>query len=447
MKRRIHGKKSATVIIGAGFGDEGKGLLTDWAAAPFGADALVVRFNGGAQAGHTVVLPDGRRHVHSHFGSGTLSRAPTFLSRYFVNNPLLFNRELIELESKGVKSPVVFADGAGLVTTPYDMLLNRFAEQARGANRHGSCGVGFGETIERCLRPELSTTIADLAAPVRLAKKLEKIRAGWLSRRLAELGVSTLTDEQREMLFAADLKNNFLEAAAAFFESIEIAPSDILRRPAHIVFEGAQGLLLDQDIGWFPHVTRSNTGLKNVVELATEAGLQELEAIYATRCYATRHGAGPLPHELDAPPFEGIRDETNIHNRYQGSLRFALLDLDLLARTIETDVRENGSGKRITLRRALAITCLDQLDADRVTYIRRGRGAETGLEDFIREASRAAGASQTYLSRGSTRQSVSTAEKAGSGKRRAALRQTCPVADKLKIVWPVWPIRHDRNRA
>jgi adenylosuccinate synthase len=407
MTGRIHGKKSATVIIGAGFGDEGKGLLTDWAAAPFGADGLVVRFNGGAQAGHTVVLPDGTRHVHSHLGSGALAGAATFLSRFFVSNPLLFEREIAELEKKGASSPVVLADPSGLVTTPYDMLINQFAEQARGSKKHGSCGVGFGETIERGLRPDLSTTVASLADRKALSQKLDKICREWAPRRLAALGITALSDEQRAILNAAELKNNFLESAAAFVERVRPASRGILQTAAHLVFEGAQGLLLDQDIGWFPHVTRSNTGLKNVIELAAESGIRELEAIYATRCYATRHGAGPLPHELPAPPFKGIRDETNIHNPYQGDLRFGWLDLDLLARTIDLDLANLRPAAATGIKRRLAITCLDQLDAARVAFVSRGQLCRAGIDDFILRASRAVNVRKTYLSSGPTRETMS----------------------------------------
>jgi adenylosuccinate synthase len=96
----------ARVVIGANFGDEGKGLLTDYLCAQ-GA-GMVVRFNGGANAGHTVVTPDGKRHVFSHFGSGSFCDVPTFLSPYFVCNPVLFFHELETLHKLGV-SPTVYA--------------------------------------------------------------------------------------------------------------------------------------------------------------------------------------------------------------------------------------------------------------------------------------------------------------------------------------------------
>ena len=82
----------AHVVIGANYGDEGKGLMTDYLADKYQAE-VVVRFNGGAQAGHTVVTPAGQRHVFSHFGSATLSGSRTFLSKHFVANPILFLKE------------------------------------------------------------------------------------------------------------------------------------------------------------------------------------------------------------------------------------------------------------------------------------------------------------------------------------------------------------------
>ncbi len=100
--------KSAKVVIGANFGDEGKGLVTDYFSAQ--ENSIVVRFNGGAQAGHTVVRPDGVSHVHGHFGSGTLNGSPTYLSRHFVSHPHWFYEELELLKKIGIE-PKVYADG------------------------------------------------------------------------------------------------------------------------------------------------------------------------------------------------------------------------------------------------------------------------------------------------------------------------------------------------
>ncbi len=399
-------EKSAVVIIGAGFGDEGKGLLTDFHAAQYGTNCIVARFNGGAQAGHTVVTPDGRRHVHSHFGSGTLTGAATFLSRQFVSNPFLFHRERIELEQINIVSPIVFADERGMVTTPYDMLVNQWAETARGSQKHGSCGVGFGETIERSLDERFAIRISDLADVSKLKLTLDAIRQNWIPTRLRRLKIPKLSHEQQELLLAEKLCDDFIKAAQAFYSQINLARPDILTTTAGIIFEGAQGLLLDEEYGWFPHVTRSSTGLKNAVELAAEAGINRLNCVYATRAYATRHGAGHLPHELAAKPYAKIVDSTNIPNPHQDSLRFGWLDLDLLGATTAADYERYASNAaHIKIDKHLAVTCLDHLDT-RVSFVRNGLLHETPVNKFLTAAAQAVNASEIFISNGPTRQTI-----------------------------------------
>lgn len=397
--------ESATVIIGAGFGDEGKGLLTDFQSAPVGADCIVARFNGGAQAGHTVVMSDDRRHVFSHFGSGTFTGAATFLNKHFVSNPLLFHRERIELERLGTKTLAVFADERGLVTTPYDMLANQFAEIARGAGKHGSCGIGFGETIERSLNERFRIQISDLSDVAKLRTKLDDIRKNWTPERLKKLNVLMLSGEQASLLDEDKLRDDFIEAAVEFYERIRLARPKVLRTRAKIVFEGAQGLLLDQDYGWFPHVTRSHTGLKNAVETAVEAGIKQLDCVYATRAYATRHGAGPLPHELPDKPFANIIDATNVANTYQDNLRFGWLDLDLLDAAIAYDMKSYSPAANLKITKKLAVTCLDQLDA-RTSFVRRGKLCKTTVNDFLIAAARAVNVNEVLVSRGETRDTI-----------------------------------------
>ena len=113
----------APVVIGANWGDEGKGLMVDYLCSQ-GA-GVVVRFNGGAQAGHTVVTPEGVRHVFHHIGAGAFCGVPTFLSRFFCVNPLVFYRELDELKTKLTDPPLVFADPQCKVTTFADIIINQ----------------------------------------------------------------------------------------------------------------------------------------------------------------------------------------------------------------------------------------------------------------------------------------------------------------------------------
>ncbi len=357
--------RTAEVVIGANFGDEGKGLVTDFLAARGGGDTLVVRMNGGAQAGHTVVTPEGQRHVFSHFGSGSFAGAATLLSRFFVCNPLLFVKEYGVLAEKSVR-PEVYADAQAAVTTPYDMMINQIVEESRGNGRHGSCGVGFGETIERQGHAEYALRCADLQDRAAVAKRLCLIRDGWVPQRLAALGVQQVSEQWQSRISGTGALQKFLDDTDFFLQETKIVTGDFLAKTGkQVVFEGAQGLLLDQERGWFPHVTRSHTGIRNVLALAAEGGIDGLRVFYATRAYTTRHGAGPLPHEQVTLPYPRIVDRTNVPNPYQGTLRFAWLDANLLARTIRQDLADNTSGA-VRLEYGLAVTCLDQIDGEAV---------------------------------------------------------------------------------
>ncbi|HRD67437.1 MAG TPA: adenylosuccinate synthetase [Candidatus Competibacter sp.] len=397
--------KTAQVVIGAQFGDEGKGRMIDYYAAKAGCDGLVIRCNGGAQAGHTVVTPDGLRHVFSHVGSGAFAGAATFLSRFFVSNPILFLKEMESLAAKGVR-PRIYADPQSPVTTPYDMMMNQIVERERGGDRHGSCGVGFGETVERNLTPAYALTVADLADLSALAAKLDRIRRDYAPARLARLGFANAFARNADLFLSDAILEHYAEDARRFVEAITVADVWTATRGRYPLFEGAQGLLLDQDRGFFPHVTRSNTGLRNVLVLAEELGLERLEVTYATRAYLTRHGAGPMPRELPEKPYPGVVDATNVPNAYQGTLRFGWLDLDVLRRAIAEDLADAGQLPGLSIKTQLAITCLDQIGDEKVTYYDSGMRCQMNIEAFIGAVSKAVDARGVLLGFGADRDSV-----------------------------------------
>lgn len=306
----------ARVVIGANFGDEGKGLVTDYLCSQ-GA-GVVVRFNGGAQAGHTVVTPEGERHVFRHVGSGTFCDVPTFLSQFFVCNPILFFKERQELIELGFH-PVVFAHPDCLVTTFMDMIINQYKEDKRGNKRHGSCGIGFHETQVRSQVPELKITMADLwNGAKRLPEQLEEICGKYSKYRIGE----SYPDPEEAI-------KAFIETCHDFAQCVEPAGITQFKDP---VFEGSQGLLLDQgNKEFFPHVTHSNTGMKNVRVLCGFFGglIKSTEIYHVSRTYLTRHGAGPLPGEDSGLEYE---DNTNRFTPFQGKLRFAPMDKALKIR-------------------------------------------------------------------------------------------------------------------
>jgi adenylosuccinate synthase len=348
--------RSALAVIGAGYGDEGKGLMVDALASAMAGPTVVVRSNGGAQAGHTVSLADGRRHVFHHVTAGALAGAATHLSRFFVQHPMLFAPERDALLALGARVDVT-VDPRSPVTTPWDMLINQATERSRGRARHGSCGLGFGETIERCLDPRFRLVAGDLARPG-LRRRCALIRDAWSAERLAALGV-VLTPEEAGVLADDRILEGYLEDCARFADLTSLRSDATIASQGRVIFEGAQGLMLDQAIGVMPHVTRSHTGLANMAAIAAEAGVDAIEAIYVTRAYATRHGAGPLPGGADALEAFDIVDPTNAPNAWQGRMRYAPLDVDRLAGAIAADLALVRSSA-LRIGRSLAVTCLDQ---------------------------------------------------------------------------------------
>ncbi|MDN8078681.1 adenylosuccinate synthetase [Burkholderia multivorans] len=354
--------REAKVVIGANYGDEGKGLMTDYfAAQAAGESCLVVRFNGGCQASHTVTLADGRRHAFSHLGSGTFAGAATYLSRHFAVNPPLFLKEREKLNPLLRHAVLIYVDERAPVTTFYDMLVNQMVEDFRGTKRHGSCGMGFGETIGRQEETPYNLVARDLLDKDALREKLLAIRKEHLPARCAALGLPDF-GQYHELCTTDVLVDAFITASESFLKHVSLVPDAqaVIQAADNVVFEGAQGLLLDQTYGAFPHVTRSNTGLKNVLDVAREGGVQKLDVTYVTRAYLTRHGAGPLANELPGKPYEAVVDLTNQPNAYQGTLRFAFLDHELLGSTIRNDLKA-ADGSSIEVTANLAVTCLDQV--------------------------------------------------------------------------------------
>lgn len=366
-------------VIGGMYGDEGKGMLTCLLAQrqiKRNRQCTVVRFNSSAQAGHTVETQD-QRHVFHHFGSGSLVGAATHLGPRFVLHPMLFARERAELDAKGGHL-AVSADPRCQITTPYDMLLNQAIEQWRGGARHGSCGIGFGETIQRNEMGGISITLDRSSNYSEIRDILNLIRHQYVPQRLAALGIPA--DHLDQWTKNESLVERFMADLDTFLSQVKLAtPLDVAAAP--IVFEGAQGLALDEQLGEFPFVTRSKTGIPYLAEFCEEGGIESVDLHYGTRAYTTRHGAGPLPSEgMSAPP--GFQDLTNVPNDYQGTLRFAPLDPGRLHGLIQKDFgRYRGAVK---LRYGLWVSCLDQMGEN--TRLADGQSVSTqALPAFLRE--------------------------------------------------------------
>jgi adenylosuccinate synthase len=402
----------AKVVIGAGFGDEGKGLVTDalsWKSAA--ENVTVVRFNGGAQAGHTVVTPEGKRHIFSHFSAGSFAGARTFLSQFFVVNPILFHREKSQLDSLSCR-PEVIVDAKAMVTTPFDMMINQMVESERGDGRHGSVGVGFGETVERCLADSYAIRVCDILDFGRgrsqtrdwIRRKLFDICSNWVPARLNALGYPKVFDSNAHLFKSEVIVERWLDDVESFLAQVKISTKGIREIKGELIFEGAQGLLLDQNSGFFPYVTRSSTGLKNALYLADDAGISGMEVTYCTRSYLTRHGAGPLPGESNFSVFRKAIDRTNLPHEFQGKLRFAPLNLDILADAISRDLKFSSGSMNVI--RGVAVTCMDQIVDEPAVWSYRGRRILGGIGDLTSAVESGLGLKIVMESWGESRSSI-----------------------------------------
>ncbi|MCG8474238.1 MAG: adenylosuccinate synthetase, partial [Cytophagales bacterium] len=300
----------------------------------------------------------------SHYGAGTFCGLPTYLSKHYIINTIMFNQEYNELVKKGV-TPEVYIDESCLFTIPSDMMINQIVEKQRGKYRHGSCGLGINETIERNLRNTMLVRHIQYDRRDDIERFIAYVNKDYVIARLKRLGVKSINLDDLENMFSYEIIRRYaLDFQLMLSRATVVKNSEFLKKYNDIIFEGGQGLLLDMNkLEYFPHLTRSKTGLTNVVDILNDAGLQDekVDVNYITRCYLTRHGAGYLPRELDHKPYEKVLDLTNTPNEFQGKLRFAYLDLDLIEKTINKDF-----GCRNNFKKNIAITCLDQADTIKI---------------------------------------------------------------------------------
>lgn len=332
------------VVIGMNYGDEGKGLVTD-ALVRRNRIEQVVRYCGGAQAGHTVVEQSNstttRRHVFHTFGSGTFAGARTLLLNHFVFNPYLLLEEATDLQSKvDFTLPRIRRSIGTPETIVYDIAINQWAEYCRGGARHGSCGVGVNETLQR---EAAGYTVREFDSS---RKSFTQIWNEWVPIRLKRLGIEWPSPEQLDSLPSSlswlrsflidhspekqeEARNEICNRAYKFADPVLLTRSQI-RTPS--VFEGSQGMMLDKTYGTFPHVTNASVGLDNVLSILSVLDeWTNVQPVFVTRPYATRHGAGPLPFEGSDPSIleelgsNATIDSTNVDNPWQRKLRFAPL--------------------------------------------------------------------------------------------------------------------------
>ncbi|MEH6668945.1 adenylosuccinate synthase [Halopseudomonas sp.] len=278
------------VILGTQWGDEGKGkivdLLTDQVAA-------VVRYQGGHNAGHTLVI-DGEKTVLHLIPSGILRENVTcFIGNGVVLSPEALMKELKELEAKGVpvRERLRISPACPLIL-PYHVALDQAREKARGEAKIGTTGRGIGPAYEDKVSRR-GLRVGDLFNAERFAAKLGEVLE-YHNFSLQHYYKVEPVDFQKTL----DEAMEYAEWLRPLMTDVTARLHELRREGANIMFEGAQGSLLDIDHGTYPYVTSSNTTAGGT---ATGSGFGPLYLDYVlgiTKAYTTRVGSGPFPTEL-----------------------------------------------------------------------------------------------------------------------------------------------------
>lgn len=342
-----------SIILDLGFGDAGKGITTDYLASQNPEKNLVIRFSGGHQVGHTVMKGD-FIHTFSNLGAGTLRGVPTYYTSYTTMFPSALLEEISHLQKF---NPQLYMHPLVMVTTPYDIAYNVAVERK---NQHGSCGVGFGATVDRNEKG-IVLYAKDLYYSWILEEKLKSINAYYLQKLANQPDI--LKNYQEEL---ADYNNAAFvyqcQESTSYFKVAHL--HQLGRNYEHLIFEGSQGILLDQLHGIFPHVTRSFTTSKNVWAILQDNHIntKDISIYYITRSYQTRHGNGPMSSTEKVSLIHN-EHEANVTNEFQGNFRTSQLDPTLLNYALDSDKAYHPS---LNLKKHLVVTCLDQLpDFDR----------------------------------------------------------------------------------
>jgi adenylosuccinate synthase len=334
----------AYIVLDLGFGDSGKGLLTDFLVRHTGA-TIVVRHNGGAQAGHNVVTAKGAHHTFAQFGAGSfVPGVRTFLSRHVVVHPTALLVEARALCEKGV--PDVFGririSERARIITPFQQAGGRIRELVRGASRHGTCGVGVGEAVKDALEyPDDVILAGHLRNVTALRPRIQRTR----ERKRAELQIlaaqaSVSPCLERELaIFERDaIVDDWIEEASSLARLGLVVPDSTLRawlaQEDTVVFEGAQGVLLDEWWGFHPFTSWSSCTAANALELLDECapGTRALR-VGVLRAHMSRHGPGPLPTETNV--FREAVFDHNRQNEWQGPVRYGWFDAVLARYALE----------------------------------------------------------------------------------------------------------------
>ncbi|MGA6925165.1 MAG: adenylosuccinate synthase [Desulfosarcina sp.] len=331
------------VIVGTQWGDEGKGKIVDLLAAD--AD-VVVRFQGGNNAGHTMVV-DGEQFISHLIPSGILQKKTCVIGNGVVVDPEVLIGEIDYLASKGIavgSDQLLISDRAHLIM-PYHRQVDHGRERMKGDKKIGTTGRGIGPCYED-KATRRGVRFADLIDPESFIERLEAIvpeKNFYLERFLGTQTVD-LESIQREY-------SRFADRLKPYVANVSVALQTVIRQGKQILFEGAQGTHLDIDHGTYPFVTSSNTAAGNAC-CGSGVGPKDIQGVIGiVKAYTTRVGAGPFPSELF--------DDTGDHIQKKGAEFGATTGRRRRCGWLDTVILNNAV--RLNGLTGLAITKLDVL--------------------------------------------------------------------------------------
>ena len=285
---------AGAVVVGSQWGDEGKGKITDYLAQK--AD-LVVRYSGGNNAGHTIVY-EGKKFALRLIPSGIFTAGEVIMGNGMVINPKAFLEEVSYLNDAGINTGKIHISDRAHVILPYHIKIDALEEKLRGESAIGTTGRGIGpayvDKYDRC-----GIRIGEFVNEEIFKKRIHQV-IEFKKQLYPQLNVDadSIFEEYKE--YAKKMKPLVCDTGALLDEA--------LLNHKKVLFEGAQGAMLDIDYGTYPFVTSSNPGANGVCAGASIGPLYINEVIGIVKAYTTRVGAGAFPTEIDGNLADFIRE-------------------------------------------------------------------------------------------------------------------------------------------
>lgn len=311
--------KKCYVVLGALFGDEGKGQVVQALVrqAKDNSDSVcVVRFSGGAQAAHNIRIKKSNGHVLHHtcstYGSGVLYGVPTYLFSQTYFDPMAAWCERQSLMELTGEYPALLVHKDCRVVTPYDQYVGQKDTKVKN---DGTCGKGIYPTFKRYNDGVTSTSMSVIKEYYKRYSFPDKIEC-------------LVNQVERDLNFGSWFM---------YFDN----EKNVLDDYDVVIFEGSQGLLLDMDNGFWPNVTPSHTGLDNIKDYISNA-----DVYLVMRPYVTRHGNGyepACPEKAEAYTCELIED--NFKNEFQGAFKKGLFEVNLFTAAWDRHNLDNWKSK------------------------------------------------------------------------------------------------------